>query len=131
MSAKEEARLDTVLVLSIANLLTSTWAGGRLRELQDYLYDSRHRPSTAALHAHRPKVPVRLVFSTPSSFRCPSSSSNDRLGGCIYDDGMASDLKHAYGNGFQIGSHTRSHKDLATLSRDESELCTASCSSPN
>jgi peptidoglycan/xylan/chitin deacetylase (PgdA/CDA1 family) len=43
------------------------------------------------------------------------------LGGCIYDDSKSDDLKYAYDSGFQIASHTWSHKDLSTLSHDESE----------
>ncbi|KAF7319735.1 hypothetical protein MKEN_00755700 [Mycena kentingensis (nom. inval.)] len=36
--------------------------------------------------------------------------------GCIYDSARAADVKYAYAAGHQIGSHTWSHPDLATLS---------------
>ena len=49
----------------------------------DRLTDRQSDRSNQTLHSrppHRPpKVPVRLVFSTPDSFRCLSSSLNDRL----------------------------------------------------
>ncbi|CAA7269509.1 unnamed protein product [Cyclocybe aegerita] len=44
---------------------------------------------------------------------------NGKNWGCIYDDGNVEQIKYAYDNGFQIASHTWSHKDLSTLSWDE------------
>ncbi|KAJ3493926.1 hypothetical protein NLJ89_g10913 [Agrocybe chaxingu] len=44
---------------------------------------------------------------------------NGKNYGCIYDPENVERIKYAYDNGFQIASHTWSHKDLSTLSWDE------------
>ncbi|KAG9060711.1 Carbohydrate esterase 4 protein [Linnemannia hyalina] len=38
---------------------------------------------------------------------------------CIYSGGSIARLKNAYNNGHQIASHTWSHSDLTTLSKDQ------------
>lgn len=39
---------------------------------------------------------------------------------CIYDTEMAKRVKYSYDHGHQVASHTWAHKNLATLTWDQS-----------
>ncbi|KAH9483589.1 putative peptidoglycan-N-acetylglucosamine deacetylase [Psilocybe cubensis] len=41
--------------------------------------------------------------------------------GCIYDQANVDRVKYAYNHGHQLASHTWAHKDLNTLTWDQSE----------
>ncbi len=50
-----------------------------------------------------------------------SSANFIDLDDCIYDDRQINSLKHAYAAGHLVASHTWAHKDLTTLSFDNSK----------
>lgn len=61
----------------------------------------------------------KLYVSFHSGHVCLSNCFG--IDGCIYDTDQAKRVKYAYDHGHQVASHTWAHKNLATLTWDQSE----------